>query len=401
MPPKRPCPDSDNEPRKRHASEADVRPKATPSTPRAPGPRRATTAGLTDGVQDLKLSPAQEAFRRRVDEAAKGTPRFLFRFWSHRSGGNKELNTVDGIIPLAFLGRKGPVKSFYQMCPEKLGHLAREHVKTAPYIKTVYSFWSQSLDFVLNWAQNTKHQSTHISILDTAQVNKSNIILHTNAVNQLFGHVGVYEHEYLICGTISGPAYRAVPLEDFLPCPRAIATKTDPTNLEHATFMKTANRILQIARGYSGGLELPIAAHLMGFVIGDREDTKMRQQFLLTHISRSLPIPAEWINDPTIVEPEVNYRGVSEAHRAAMYLSEMVKLKLGGRKSASTTGIAKNSRGPTDAEIQKATDSVVNSPRVPEQTKRTYPRMVTELRIRLTGWEWTNETIEEYKKGNP
>ncbi|KAK4502859.1 hypothetical protein PRZ48_006285 [Zasmidium cellare] len=391
-------------------------------------PRRATTSNIKNHLQSTSLTKEQEQLRQKIDVLAEGTPRFLFRFWSEQSGGNKDLNTIEKITPHAFLDKEGP-EALHKMKLSDIHDLSLGHL-TGKRLPSVFSSWSQSLPLLLGWAQrqvrDRGRKGMHISVLDTAKVDASNTILHTDALRIVANtpwDEGRYRWEYLIFGVVKTPAYRAIPLKYFEPTlvPSPPMSSTLPSTvqpllnhiLQQPKVERKIDMINEIAQRYGNQLEVPVAAHLMAMVLDRGKDTAKQDEYL-ANLASTMPIPPELAHDPKIMDHEVNYHGYMECFRAHELLQKLVVIKHGRPKARPSQPAPGREKGrlpfavgkkikkhgkPTEAEAKLAVESVTSSARVPEAAKKTY-RMVTDLFILSKGYEMSNRQIEEFKKEN-
>ncbi|KAK7704159.1 hypothetical protein SLS64_008717 [Diaporthe eres] len=162
------------------------------------------------------LFPLEQA-RHRDREV----PRFLFRGFNKRSGGNSDLNTPIAITPHAFYGIPkdtqddswigstiratfGPRRQFDPPKPVRLqamsysrlrkevcGHLAGNR-KTNSH----FSSWTADLQTAMNFAKGGP--SPHIGVLDTQSRHDDNIIMHVLALWEAGLSNWKYPEEYLV-----------------------------------------------------------------------------------------------------------------------------------------------------------------------------------------------------------
>lgn len=157
--------------------------------------------------------------KRRIQAAAKSTPRYLFRCWSNAdrpTGGHKDLNTTTAITPLAFSKYgNGGAPSLYHLSPEVLVAMAASHLEGED-VNTQISSWTASLRVAFDFAQ-WNSSPCYVSIIDTKRL-PNNMVLHVPCIAFLTDELAAfdsYDHEYLAHGNIQGPAHRAVPLWAF------------------------------------------------------------------------------------------------------------------------------------------------------------------------------------------
>lgn len=248
--------------------------------------------------------------REQIDQLATRTPRFLFRIWAKRSGDmfgedNPVLNTINAVTPPGHFHGNGPA-AIYNMSRCTIADMATRHMLKQRAADTVFSSWTQSLQWVLELAKDlTTHDrqglldSTHISIVDTKKLDKNNVVLFTPPMNKLLrggrgatnrDNPGTFTypvpmnnyHEFLAFGVIAGTAYKAVLYRDMVklsPSPAHGKNKFDSTLTEllHDTPMAGEPTIKAVvescrddARLFGPQFELPMTAYLISLREHDR-----------------------------------------------------------------------------------------------------------------------------------
>ena len=146
----------------------------------------------------------------RSTEASKNVPKYLFRMWDAKSGGNSNLNTTRTITPLEFASSQGH-KSVYDMTLSELIRNTSGHLAGGTNIRTEFSSWSHSPYFAFQFAQQRSQSGTvHVAIIDTEELAKTNPAFHVPVLCKIIGTPDRYEEEYLVHGVIEGQFYRAV-----------------------------------------------------------------------------------------------------------------------------------------------------------------------------------------------
>lgn len=88
----------------------------------------ATTNGTKpDGREKPSTIIEDRVSPDEVDNILKRLPRFLFRVWSSKSGGDARLNTTEAVTPHAFLDEPF-VDSCYNTSCQTLTHLVNNHL---------------------------------------------------------------------------------------------------------------------------------------------------------------------------------------------------------------------------------------------------------------------------------
>lgn len=158
-----------------------------------------------------------EATKRELQEAAKRTPRFLFRAWTNApppSGGLTGLNTTEAIIPRAFfLGKCKKDKTIHDLTRTDFARMCLGHLQGSWSITTELSSWASSLQTAFHFVRNASAREYYISIIDTGDIKSP--ICHVPALKAITG-TSSYDHEYLAHGIISGAAHKAVSLREMM-----------------------------------------------------------------------------------------------------------------------------------------------------------------------------------------
>ncbi|CAD0086193.1 unnamed protein product [Aureobasidium vineae] len=160
-----------------------------------------------------KISSLVMLTNRQRAEASKNVPKYLFRMWDARSGGNSKLNTTKAVTPLAFASSKGH-NSVYDMTRTEFITNTSLHLTGCDSVVTEFSSWSHSPYFAFYFTMQRSSSGTfHVAIMDTEELAKSNPAFHVPALGKIFGksYGYVYEEEYLVHGVIEGQFYKAVP----------------------------------------------------------------------------------------------------------------------------------------------------------------------------------------------
>jgi hypothetical protein len=156
-----------------------------------------------------------ELRRQTIEEMKNKAPRFLFRIWCEMSGGDARLNTKDAITPHAFMHRPDEApKTIYEMACEELDDMACDHLNPDKNISTVLSSWTQSLNWIIKFAD--KHaKEWFLSVIDTTKHDETNVILYASGMHGLRDMRYVYDYEYLIFGVVT--AHKTVSFNDLFP----------------------------------------------------------------------------------------------------------------------------------------------------------------------------------------
>ncbi|KAI4735423.1 hypothetical protein E4T50_14049 [Aureobasidium sp. EXF-12298] len=134
-----------------------------------------------------------QALRTKLKQASKNVPKYLFRMWLAKSGGDRKLNTTTAITPFAFATSKGH-KSVYDMTRSEFIKNTMSHLGGA-VVLTEFSSWSHSPYFAFYYAHRRKSSgSVHVAIIDTEELAKSNPAFHVPALGKILGR-GDYDYE--------------------------------------------------------------------------------------------------------------------------------------------------------------------------------------------------------------
>jgi hypothetical protein len=274
------------------------------------------------------------------------TPRFLFRAWSSKSGGNPQLNTPTAITPRAFLNQQGPA-SIYDIPREKLAKLTVEHLG-AWCFDTPFSSWSQSLGFVISEALR-RHEDdleyAHISVIDTKRLPKKNVVLYPPKLEFMSKGMRRYSWctmEYLAFGTISGDALRAVPLKKFIAS--GYSLKSPSRSSDSITLQTKVQNARALSALFGKGFELPMMAYLLSFhtevlykhwmhcfkpwatKCGEKW-TDAEKELVMDELL-SFDVPEDWYVDSTILNTQNDFLGgYADAMLAVDLLQRLVLMK--------------------------------------------------------------------------
>lgn len=162
-------------------------------------------------------------------------PRFLFRGFNKRSGGNSDLNTPTAITPHAFYGIPkdthddswigsttramfGPHRQFSPPKPVRIqampySDLRKEicdHLGGDRKVNSHFSSWTADLQTAMAYANHGP--SPHIGVLDTQERHNDNTIMHVIALWEAGLSNGKYHDEYLVYGPVRGKSYTCMTL---------------------------------------------------------------------------------------------------------------------------------------------------------------------------------------------
>lgn len=287
-----------------------------------------TSTQLTTAT--IELTQTEQTFKENVEAAMNRLPRFLFRMYHATSGGYASLNTPTAITPLAFsVHNKAPhPSSFYKLKPSNIASIADMHMRGGSSKRTIFSSWSQSLSTVIGMGGHDPNR--HLCIWDTAQLDDSVIVLHTEQLPSLLGRPGLisYPYELLAYGVVRGPAFQAVPASKL----RAITVNFNAVSLSSSSLAFNFSLLTDI---YASDLQLAMAAHCFALSSTSVKEREARDRLILK--LSELPIPADWQHDPKIMnlEESIFRRGgdCAETIEAAKLMRDVVRLSLTMRPS--------------------------------------------------------------------
>ncbi|KAI0104582.1 hypothetical protein F4814DRAFT_455858 [Daldinia grandis] len=173
---------------------------------------------LTEASKKPELFAAHGLTKRDWErlEASQGrVPRFLFRCFGPKSGGNPDLNTINGIIPRGFLDGDKPTDMYMT---DRLGEMIIDHIEVLE-TRTIFSSWSSC---ITNAIENASDKS-YVAIIDRELLAPHVKVYRVLDLCEagLCGSSGVenyaedYDLEYLAYGPINGPGFHCVKYEDF------------------------------------------------------------------------------------------------------------------------------------------------------------------------------------------
>lgn len=248
-------------------------------------------------MDNIDLTETEQGLKIRVQTAMARLPRFLFRFYHSTSGGYEDLNTPTAITPLAFSHHNRephPSSCFYKLTPDRIAFVANMHMGGDTSQPTLFSSWSQSLLEVLAMAHGGR--GSHICILDTALLDDSFIVLHTEQMPSVLRRpeISTFSYELLAFGVIRGPAYQAVPCSAVLESLRNLPVH--PTTI----YALTATALHSLTSLFNRDLQLAAAAHFLSTFPRTHDPRDDLIQML-----SSLPLPAEYGHDPKIMDLRV------------------------------------------------------------------------------------------------
>jgi hypothetical protein len=160
------------------------------------------------------LIPAK--VQHKLNEAAKRTPRFLFRAWCDGAD-QRSCDSINTIIPTAYQ-KYGSQADMFQLPKHALAQSARQHLR-GKQEPSLFSDWTHSLHAALDKALELRAVAalgtfnTHTCVLDRIK-SPDTIILHTSAlglIDKRIPKVPVSKHKFLAFGIVSGPGYKAIP----------------------------------------------------------------------------------------------------------------------------------------------------------------------------------------------
>ncbi|KAI2468655.1 hypothetical protein F4781DRAFT_432178 [Annulohypoxylon bovei var. microspora] len=162
---------------------------------------------LTYAQKYLPATLAAHGLSKKDWEALEASqnelPRFLFRAFGAKSGGNARLNTKTGIIPRGFLGGEKPTHMYdiFNLRDMIASHLCGYHVNTH------FSSWAACITIAMADGADMEY----IGIIDRTLLDPHVKIYRVPDLAKagLFGS-SIFHSEYLAYGPISGPAFHCV-----------------------------------------------------------------------------------------------------------------------------------------------------------------------------------------------
>ncbi|KAI1205493.1 uncharacterized protein F4807DRAFT_471038 [Annulohypoxylon truncatum] len=151
---------------------------------------------------------------KALEASQEKLPRFLFRAFGRKSGGNARLNKVTGIVPRGFLKGKKPT-NIYDI-PYLHGMICN-HYQGGRRYNTEFSSWAACITIAI-FTVNYGTCKEYVAIIDRTLLAPHVKIYH---VPDLFENIGPKRccrgfHEYLAYGPINGPALHCVSYRDII-----------------------------------------------------------------------------------------------------------------------------------------------------------------------------------------
>ena len=262
------------------------------------GPARPKDLGQPLRITDPEIKAQLEGFRLRV-------PRYLFRGWSERSGGNEKCNSTTAITPRAFI--QGPAhESIYDMGTEVLKTMVFNHLKGHDHVPTEFSSWAASISHAMTYCQ--RPYSSFISIIDTKKLGKKVEIFYAADLSGFFKGPR-YPGEYLAHGIIDGDYHRAVSFRAFtdLKIPlfnlRILASDISGHLQSTERFVYMCRRIgEQTGPRFSIVVALAIIAFFMTSRRPPTKSVSLQERKIIEEELGDLTVPEKWYNDDSIMK---------------------------------------------------------------------------------------------------
>jgi hypothetical protein len=303
--------------------------------------------------------------RMTLTDASRKVPKYLFRMWDKRSGGDSRLNTPKTITPHAFRDSRGH-KSVYDMSRSEFVHNTSLHVNFGTG-SSEFSSWSHSPFFVFGYAQSRKpRQEAHIAIIDTEELAQSNPAFYVPVLGQIFHRPEVYSYdeEYLVHGVITGPSYRAVPFKKL--CELGLSNQISCFDDHLHSFSGNAKaysrqelcELKTIALPYGPKFSIPFA--IMLFCCKKRPEqwanlSAKDLNKIIDILGGREVVPMEWCSSPSVFCDGIYPRGY-EANQQMANLMRALHTHCWGKGARSTaryTSEKPKTVGDTDAMLEK------------------------------------------------
>ena len=265
--------------------------------------------GSTFALQSPKWSgrvtPAD--IHHALKHAAKSVPRYLFRAWSAKSGGNKALNSPQAITPLYFLHHPANwPRNIFDINGLRLRASIEHHLSNYVLEVTPFSTWTHSLPVVLRSASlKRKEENTHISVIDTERLAEQNFTFYCGMPHLMEVGIPVDDELFLVFGVISGDVHTAVSFEQIeahiVGSPDPPTADADRSGWDLVQVFKDRMdqeiRPLDLAPGFGKlfgrEFQLPMAIYLLSV----RQDAGLTEK-VLKRLIKKLGLPAAWSDGP-------------------------------------------------------------------------------------------------------
>ncbi|KAK5708450.1 hypothetical protein LTR97_000991 [Elasticomyces elasticus] len=366
----------------------------------------------TKNTEPARETHSNSLVHKALRAAAQHTPRYLFRAWSQRSGGDPRLNTPEAITPHAFLTGEAP-SSIERVPADQIICLWNGHYGGAA-VPSVFSSWSQSLHLAVT---SFGRSGGYLSIIDTRSLPSHNTVAFTGDPTLRNHSLRGGPHEFLVYGIVSGGCHLAVSVQPFLDhCLRIrntlAAREWGRTKIVSATIETSSLMICELAKAQElgelvgGSFGLAVTCQILSKPMfgGERKLALANlPSGTISELAVNYDVPNDWLED--IGGADIG--GVDaypEAATAANLMGAIAEHKFG---SATSQATAKVIRGPRAQGLLKsklvriettATDIMTAAdPRSSRRTKRPtassppfrekVPRYMKELYIAMHGWD--------------
>ena len=246
-------------------------------------------------ITDPKIREQLEGLRLRV-------PRYLFRGWSEKSGGNEKCNSTTAITPAAFIQGSGH-ESICDMSTELFKKMVLSHLQGRRDVPTELSSWTASISFAMRWCLNP--HSSFISIIDTKKLGEKVEIVYAPDLNSFVKGTTDYEGEYLAHGIIDGECHRAVPFRAFTDL--EISLQTMPLLApEISGHLRNTKRFVHTCRRIGEQYGIVAALAIIAFFMAIRGPPTLyvsqQERNIIEEELGDLHVPEKWYNDDSIMK---------------------------------------------------------------------------------------------------
>lgn len=271
--------------------------------------------------------------------AGAHVPRYLFRGYSHLSGGNEQLNNEIAITPLFFLGRNLEDHLLEHWSERQLIDCLKDHFVTVRGgFETRFSSWTASFRSACTYGYSSS--ACFISILDTHKLPQH---AHLFYVPHLLPEQPPWlsGDEYVAYGIVPSSAYRAISYQSLMQAGLANFLQPIKTTAARLEQLQVDMRVAkQIGLLYGVDFALPVATAV--FCLSERneaagfnnEDLKTVLHVLASP-PRSISIPEQFARETFTTDSEFMY------HETFLEITRWIEFSQCLRTASSGTSIYK------------------------------------------------------------
>ncbi|KAK4546577.1 hypothetical protein LTR36_001794 [Oleoguttula mirabilis] len=272
-----------------------------------------------------------QALQKKVQLAAKSTPRYLFRAWRGRED-TRVVESDEAIVPGAFNTHDAPSSMFD--VPKKLLVTDVKGNLRGHQTPSLFSDWTQSFRAAIEKAGELQRRAgsatdddVYICILDTKALPDTVTVLHTShlaLLDKRIPKIPTVAHKFVAYGMIPGSAYKAVGYDQFFDGHLTWLAAGAET---FADFEAELDLAREFSRSFGAAFELPIVATCVAMYKHHADvlvDVAWKQR-LANRLCQLYHVPADWEADPLIMTDITCMAGYTDAMRSRALMCAMVQ----------------------------------------------------------------------------